>query len=126
MAKAEESPQTETFEAVRSASASALGPTLAVKGEIAGDEDLVLRGSFQGSIKLRHHGLTIEPGARVEADIEADHVAVAGELTGNIAAAGRVVLSSEARMKGDITAARIHIRDGAQFRGSIKMTPAGS
>jgi len=29
-------------------------------------------------------------------------------------------------MKGDITAAKIHIRDGAQFRGSIKMDKGGA
>ena len=126
MAKAAETPNSASPDSARPESASALGPTLVLKGEISGDEDLVIRGAFQGSIRLRNRGLSIERGARVEADIEADHVSVAGALTGNIAAAGRVVLSSEARMKGDIAAARIHIRDGAQFRGSIKMAKGGS
>jgi cytoskeletal protein CcmA (bactofilin family) len=125
MAKAEETAKPAPPDTANYETASALGPSLVLKGEISGDEDLVIRGAFQGSVRLRSHGLSIERGASVEADVEADHVSVAGALTGNIIAAGRVVLSSEARMKGDITAARIHIRDGAQFRGSIRMAKGG-
>jgi cytoskeletal protein CcmA (bactofilin family) len=110
----------------RAEGTSSLGPTIAFKGEIAGDEDLVLRGNFRGAITIRNHGLFIERGASVEADVEAASVSVAGALTGNIKATGRVVLSSEARMKGDITASKIHIRDGAQFRGSIRMAKPGA
>ncbi len=107
--------------APRAEAASALGPSVVLTGDISGDEDLVLRGTFKGTIQIRNHGLFIERGATVEADVEAASVAVSGSLTGNIRAAGRVVLTSDAQMKGDITAAKIHIRDGAQFRGSIKM-----
>jgi cytoskeletal protein CcmA (bactofilin family) len=46
---------------------------------------------------------------------------VQGSLTGNIRATGMVSLSSEARMKGDIVAARVTIQEGAQFRGGIKI-----
>jgi len=126
MAKNEESAKSIEPVLPRAEGASSLGPTIALKGEITGDEDLVLRGSFQGTIKIRNHGLFIERGASVEADVEAASVSVAGALTGNIKAAGRVVLSSEARMKGDITASKIHIRDGAQFRGSIRMAKPGA
>jgi cytoskeletal protein CcmA (bactofilin family) len=112
--------------APRADAASALGPSVVLTGDISGDEDLVLRGTFKGTIQIRNHGLFIERGATVEADVEAASVAVSGSLTGNIRAAGRVVLTSDARMKGDITAAKIHIRDGAQFRGSIKMAKDGA
>jgi len=126
MAKAEDIAKSADPDLTRAENASSLGSSLVLKGELSGDEDLVIRGTFQGSIRIRNRGLFIERGARVEADVEADHVSVAGALTGNIMAAGRVVLSSEARMKGDITAAKIHIRDGAQFRGSIKTAQGGA
>jgi cytoskeletal protein CcmA (bactofilin family) len=121
MAKSEDPAKASDPIAPRADAASALGASILLTGDISGDEDLVLRGTFKGAIRLRNHSLFIERGANVEADIEAASVAVSGSLTGNIRAAGRVVLSSDARMKGDITAAKIHIRDGAQFRGSIKM-----
>jgi cytoskeletal protein CcmA (bactofilin family) len=126
MAKTEEFAKSADPISPRSEGASALGPSIVLKGEISGDEDLVLRGSFQGAIRIRNHSLFIERGANVEGDVEAAHVAISGTLTGDVRATGRVVLSSEARMKGDITASKIHIRDGAQFRGSIKMAKAGA
>ncbi len=121
MAKSEDAGRITDPIAPRTDTASALGPSTVLTGEISGEEDLVLRGTFKGTIRIRNHDLFIESGANVEADVEAASVAVSGSLTGNIRAAGRVVLTSDARMKGDITAAKIHIRDGAQFRGSIKM-----
>jgi cytoskeletal protein CcmA (bactofilin family) len=126
MAKSEDAGKITDPVAPRTDAASALGPSIVLSGEITGDEDLVLRGTFQGKIRIRNHDLFIERGANVEADVEAAGVAVSGSLTGNIRASGRVVLSSDARMKGDITAAKIHIRDGAQFRGSIKMAKGGA
>jgi cytoskeletal protein CcmA (bactofilin family) len=126
MAKNEESAKSVQPVLPRPEGASALGPTVVFKGDIAADEDLILRGSFQGTIKIRNHGLFIERGSNVEADIEAGHVSVSGALTGNIQATGRVVLSSEARVKGDIAASKVHIRDGAQFRGSIRMAKPGA
>ena len=100
---------------------STLGPTLVCAGQITADEDLVVRGGYQGSLKLNGRRLSIEPSARVEADVEAGTVLLQGSLTGNIRASGTVALSSEARMKGDIVAARVTIQEGAQFRGGIKI-----
>jgi cytoskeletal protein CcmA (bactofilin family) len=126
MAKAEEIAKSADPNSTRAENASVLGSSLVLKGEISGDEDLVIRGTFHGSIRIGNRGLFIERGARVEADVEADHVSIAGALTGDITAAGWVSLSSEARMKGEITAAKIQIRDGAQFRGGIKMAKGGA
>jgi len=100
---------------------SLIGPTFTCTGQLAGQEDLVIRGTFKGIIRLKNHGLTIDKGARVEADIVAGSVTLAGELTGNIRASGTVTVASEAKMRGDITAAKVSVQDGAQFRGSIKM-----
>jgi cytoskeletal protein CcmA (bactofilin family) len=126
MAKSEDAGKIPDPNAPRTDAASALGPSTAFTGELAGEEDVVLRGTFKGSIRIRNHDLVIERGANVEADVEAAGVSVSGSLTGNIRASGRVALSKDARMKGDILAARIHIREGAQFRGSIKLAKGGA
>jgi cytoskeletal protein CcmA (bactofilin family) len=126
MAKSEDGGKLADPIAPRTDAASALGPSTVFTGELAGEEDIILRGAFKGTIRIRNHNLFIERGANVEADVEAAGVAVSGSLTGNIQASGRVALSKEARMKGDIEAAKIHIREGAQFRGSIKMAKGGA
>jgi cytoskeletal protein CcmA (bactofilin family) len=105
--------------------ASCLGPSLIGSGQIDGEEDLVIRGSFKGIIRLKNGSLQIERSAKVEGDIVAVNVELTGSLSGNIQASGRVSLSAEARMKGDIAAARVSIQDGAQFRGGIKIEKGG-
>jgi cytoskeletal protein CcmA (bactofilin family) len=105
----------------RSDSASLIGPTFICTGQITGQDDLRIVGTFKGIIRLKNHSLVIDKSAHVEADIIAGSVSLAGDLTGNIRASGTVFVSAEAKMKGDITAAKVSIKDGAQFRGSIKM-----
>lgn len=125
MPRPEESIKNEgSFKPVREG-ASYLGPTLIGSGQIDGEEDLVIRGSFKGIIRLKNGSLHIERSAKVEGDIVAVNVELTGSLSGNIQASGRVSLSAEARMKGDIAAARVSIQDGAQFRGGIKIEKDG-
>ena len=100
---------------------SLLGATLVCAGRITADEDLTIRGGFQGSLKLDGRRLRIESGATVESDVEAESVFLAGSLIGNIHASGTVSLSPEAKMKGDIVAAKVTIQEGARFRGGIKI-----
>jgi cytoskeletal protein CcmA (bactofilin family) len=101
--------------------ASILGSSLVCVGTITADEDLVIRGGFQGGLKLGRRSLRIEPGAAVESDIEAGSVSISGSLTGSVRASGTVSLSAQAKMKGDIAAAKVIIQEGAQFRGGIKI-----
>ncbi len=104
--------------------ASLLGPAVVCVGRITSEEDLTIRGGFQGSLNLGGRKLRIDPGAEVEADVEAGSVVLAGTLTGNIKASGTVTLAREAKMKGDIVAAKVTIQEGAQFRGGIKIVTA--
>jgi cytoskeletal protein CcmA (bactofilin family) len=103
-----------------------LGPSFVCTGQIAAQEDLLIQGTFKGVIRLKDHKLTIAPGGQVEADVIAGSVEVEGHLTGNIRATGIVTLSAAASMKGDITAPKVSIRDGAQFRGLVRMDKSGS
>jgi len=100
---------------------SYLGPTFSLKGEISANEDLTINCFFQGKIDLRNHNLIIEKEGRVEADVRARDIHIFGKLNGNIYASGRVFIAQEAQVVGDISAFRISIMDGAQFKGSVKM-----
>ena len=104
--------------------AARLGPGHHFQGDLTGSEDLVVQGAFKGKIFLLERTLTVDLKAQIEGDIEAGDVFIAGSVTGNIRATGRVVLDAAARMNGDISAARISIRDGARFKGAIQMNKA--
>ena len=98
-----------------------LGPSLFLSGELSGDEDLVIEGQLHGKIDLRNHNLVAEQGSKLNAEIRGGNITIKGDVEGNIYASGRVLISREGYMKGDINAPRISIMDGAQFKGSVKM-----
>lgn len=108
------------------ATAARIGAQCAVEGAITAGEDLLIQGRFKGRIELPGRVLIIDVGAEVEADISAGQVFLNGRLKGNVAAGGRVVLSPSARMTGDISAAGVSIKDGAQFKGTVKMERSGA
>jgi cytoskeletal protein CcmA (bactofilin family) len=97
-----------------------IGAGITIEGEIATDEDIEVHGVVRGKIQARE-GVTIEPGATVEADITGGALRVAGTLTGDVISSDRVDLQSGARVVGNLKAARITIADGAQFKGNVDM-----
>ena len=98
-----------------------IGPSIQIKGELQGDEDLTIDGRVEGKIELREHNLTIGQNGRIKADLYARNIVIAGEVTGNAFAAERVEIAPSGRLSGDITAPRITIADGAHFKGAVDM-----
>jgi len=102
-----------------------LGSSLHVKGEISGNEDLLVDGSVEGLIQLDERKLTIGATAKVTADIIAREVVVFGNVKGNLRAKDRIEIKKDGSVNGDLTTARIMIEDGAYFKGSIEIEKAG-
>jgi cytoskeletal protein CcmA (bactofilin family) len=103
-----------------------LGPSLHVKGEISGDEDLHVDGTIEGLIQLEDRKLTIGASAKVTADIVAREVVVYGNVKGNLRARDRIEIKKDGSVIGDLTTARIMIEDGAYFKGSIEIDRAAT
>jgi cytoskeletal protein CcmA (bactofilin family) len=102
-----------------------LGASLHVKGEISGNEDLVIDGSVEGLVQLDERKLTIGATAKVTADIIAREVVVYGTVKGNLRAKDRIEIKKDGSVNGDLTTARIMIEDGAYFKGSIEIDKTG-
>lgn len=100
---------------------SRLGPSLLLKGEITGNEDLMIDGTMEGIVRLNESKLMIGPAANVKADITAGEVVVRGNLKGNILARGRIEIRSDGSITGDVTTPQVFIEDGAFFKGSIEI-----
>ena len=99
--------------------ASVLGPTLVFKGELHAEEDLVIEGRIEGSIQHQEKNLTIGPQGVIKADINAKVITVEGTVEGDLVGDVAVVLRSTARVKGNLSAPRIVIEDGAQLNGRV-------
>ena len=97
------------------------GPSLFLKGELSGTEDLVIEGKFKGKINLENHNVLVREAANVKADIHVNSITIKGSVKGNIYASGKVFISEEGQLNGDINAPTISIMDGARFKGSVIM-----
>jgi cytoskeletal protein CcmA (bactofilin family) len=98
-----------------------IGSTLFFKGDLQGEEDLVIEGRIEGKIVIKQGNVTVGEKGRVEADIEAASIQVAGLVKGNLTGADRVVLLESGRVEGNITARSVSLENGCHFKGSIDM-----
>lgn len=98
-----------------------IGPSLAIQGELRGDEDLVVEGKFKGTIQLKKNTLTIGTNGSIDAEVYAHTILVDGTVNGNLYASERISIRKSARITGNLFAPRISLEDGARFRGSIDM-----
>ena len=122
IAKSEtEKPKDPTLENIHTVREVMIGTTIKIKGEITGDEDLLVEGSIEGSIDLSEFDLTIGQSGNVTAEVRAKTVKVEGHVTGDIHASQNVLVTKSARMVGNIKAPRVSLEDGAEFKGSIDM-----
>jgi len=103
-----------------------IGKTVVIRGEVKGNEDLIVDGRVEGTVSLSESRLTIGPNANVAADLSAKDVLIQGQVRGNVFASGRVELRSGCVVEGDIRALRLAVEDNAVFRGKVDLTQAVS
>lgn len=100
-----------------------IGASIKIKGDIVGDENLVIEGEVDGQVLLNNHELTIGASGKVTANLKAKTVRIDGTVTGDIDGQELVVVNKTGRVLGNIVAPRVTLEDGAQFKGSIDMSP---
>lgn len=98
-----------------------LGRSIVLKGDLAGSEDLVIAGQFEGSINVQGYSVTIGPEAKVKADIQAARVVIHGSVHGNISVRERLDIYKSGHVVGDLLAPGLSIEDGAFFKGKIEI-----
>lgn len=104
-----------------------IGSKITIRGQISGNQDLVVEGRIEGKVGLESR-FTVEEGGTVEADVDVSDAEVRGEVRGDLVAARTAVLAASARVVGKIRAPRVVIEEGARFSGNIEMDvdlPAG-
>lgn len=98
-----------------------IGSSITVKGEIAGNEDLMIQGQVEGRVELRQHNVTVGKNGRVKADVFGKIISIEGEVRGNVFGEEKIVIRSTGVLHGNITAPRVTLEDGSKFKGSIDM-----
>lgn len=101
-----------------------IGAKTAFKGEISGDEDILVEGTVEGEIRITRD-LRIGQGGVVKASVSAQSLIVSGEVVGDCEVLTRVEIQSTGRLTGNIRAPKIVIAEGAMFRGNSDMSSRG-
>src|SRR6059036_1455782 len=100
-----------------------IGPSITIKGDLSGDEDLMIQGRVEGKIDLKQNNITIGKNGRVKADVYGKVICIEGEVEGNLYGHDQIVVRNSGNVRGNITAPRVALEDGSRFKGSIDMEP---
>jgi len=98
-----------------------IGPRTVIKGEVTGDEDVLVEGIVEGEVKIARD-LRVGQGGTVRATISAQSVVVSGEVVGDCHAENRVEIQASGRVTGNVRAPKIVIAEGAMFKGNSDMS----
>jgi len=99
--------------------ASVIGTGLVIEGKIEGEGDVHIAGSFKGDVRV-NGDVTVEPGARINAEVSAVTVTVGGQVEGNISASTQVKLLQSGQLIGDLKAKSLTVAAGSRMRGRVE------
>ncbi|MGH8193140.1 MAG: bactofilin family protein [Woeseiaceae bacterium] len=107
--------------ASHSGEVAVIGRSIQINGDVRGDEDLRIEGDISGTVQLKNSNLTIGKEGKVRADVYAKSITVHGTTEGDLYATERVNVHIDANVRGNITAPKVSLEEGAKFKGSIEM-----
>lgn len=97
-----------------------VGPSVHVEGDFASEGNILVKGMVTGDVKTSR-SLTVEKGAKIVANVQAENALISGEVTGNMTVAGKLELTQSAKVVGDIGCEILVIHAGALVLGKISM-----
>ncbi len=100
---------------------SFIGRSMKLKGNISAEEEILIEGIVEGSIKMKHN-VIIGKSGKVKADITAKEIIIKGEVNGNVHGHNKVEIVPGGVLNGDIISEKVVLAEGAKFKGNIDMT----
>ena len=97
-----------------------IGKTIKIKGDVIGDENIVVDGYVEGTIKIKEN-LTVSQGGEVKAEVSAKNVQVSGKVSGSIESSDKVDVAPTGVVNGNIKSPRFIVSQGGILNGSIQM-----
>ena len=94
--------------------------TTSFSGVLKFESSLKVEGKFKGKIISKGH-LIIGENAKVNADIKAQSIIIAGEVRGDVEASDRLEMLPTGKLYGNIKTKKLKMADGVVFEGSCQM-----
>jgi cytoskeletal protein CcmA (bactofilin family) len=106
--------------AARSADESLIAREDTFEGQLNTTRGVRIMGTVRGGIESQQY-VHIEENARVEADITAEEVVIAGEYSGKLNCRQRVEIRATGRVSGQIETQKLQLHEGGYFDGELHM-----
>lgn len=97
-----------------------VGPSVHVEGDFASEGNILVKGMVSGNVKTSKL-LTVEPGAKISANVKAGNAIISGEIKGNVRVADRLEVTGTAQIAGDIVCKVLVVEAGALLHGKVAM-----
>jgi len=91
-----------------------------ITGNVTGSSVTLLSGTISGDVTAQGNVL-VEAGSKIKGNVTGGVISINGLVEGNVNSSSEVVLSSDARIFGDISAVYIDIEKGAKILGAINI-----
>jgi cytoskeletal protein CcmA (bactofilin family) len=103
---------------------SEIGATIVIRGELLAEEDVIVAGRIEGTVKMGGHRLSVSQGAQIAADVHARELVVSGQVIGSVTTVERLELQPTADVQGDVTTPVLRMAEGAALTGDVEMPKA--
>jgi cytoskeletal protein CcmA (bactofilin family) len=103
-----------------------IGKSISIRGDLTGNEDMVIEGQVEGKVDLPNNQLTVGANGKLKAEIHAKGIVIVGHVVGNVVGLERVEIQATGKVEGDVTSPKLVVAEGAQINGAIQMTQTGN
>jgi cytoskeletal protein CcmA (bactofilin family) len=97
-----------------------VGPSVHVEGDFVSDGNILVKGIVSGMVQTSKR-LTVEPGAKIYANVKAGTAIISGEIKGNVKVTDRLEVTGTARIAGDVECQTLVVEAGALLSGRVSM-----
>ena len=98
-----------------------IGPETTIEGEISGGRTVRVEGGIKGRVSAGH--LEVGRGGRVDGEVMAETIAVAGELNGNVRVKNLIDIRDSGRVSGDVRYGALAMAPGADLSAEVRNVP---
>ena len=105
----------------RTKEAATIGPSISIRGDVSGEEDLIVQGQVEGTVTLKQNNVIVGKEGRIKANVHARVIEIEGQVEGDLHGDEQVVVRRSGNIRGNVVAPRVTLEDGCKFKGSIDM-----
>lgn len=97
-----------------------IGSTVIIDGPVTSRRAIRVDGTIHGGVTTRGNLFTGTDSV-INGDVVGRNMTICGIVNGNVKASGRVIITSKAKISGDLSMQHLVVDEGALFNGSISM-----